>query len=37
MDVGRTLEEFVIHSPAAYEFFEFFSCSTNIPSGLSAF
>ena len=36
-DVGRTLEEFVNHSSAAGVIYEFFSCSTNIPRGLSAY
>ena len=31
-----SLEEFVSHSPAARGY-KFFSCSTNIPSGLSAY
>ena len=35
-DVGRTLEEFVNHSPAAGGL-QIFSCSTNIPRGLSAY
>ena len=34
-DVGKTREEFVNHDrQVVYEFFE---CSTNIPSGLSAY
>ena len=32
--VGRTWEEFVNHKPGACDY-EFFECSSNIPSGLS--
>ena len=35
-DVGRTREEFVNHEPQASGY-EFFECSTNILSGLSAY